>query len=295
MIVVRLMGGMGNQMFQYAAARALAHRLGAELRYELSYLGRASEGTLRHFELHHFRIVGAALSVAETLRFGSQNKASVGQRLVARVVRTLRPRHSYEEPGIAFDPGLLELPDDTVISGRFQSPFYFDAIAGILRDDFHLSVPASPKGQPLVERARATRSVGVHVRRTDYINNPTYANVIQALPLDYYDRALTHVRDRLGSDFELFIVSDDIAWCREQPVFQEAQVFVDLSDTAAPSVEEFEVLRNCRHFVISNSTFAWWAAWLSDAPDKLVIAPEQWSNNAEWDSVDRIPKTWITL
>ena len=295
MIVTRLMGGMGNQMFQYAAARALAQRLGTDLRYELSYLGQADGHTPRHFELHHFRIAGAALTASENLRFGSQSGASLGQRAVARIVRTLRPRHSYEEPEGLFDPHCLNLPDDTVLSGRFQSPLYFDAIADILRADFQITTPISPQGQALIDRARTSRSVGVHVRRTDYISNPIYARVLQALPCAYYEQALNHVRATLGPDTEIFVISDDIAWCREQPVFRDAAVFVDLSDTPSPAIEEFAVLRQCRNFVISNSTFAWWAAWLSEAARKLVIAPRAWSRNPRWDEALRLPSAWVTL
>ena len=91
----------------------------------------------------------------------------------------------------------------------------------------------------------------------------------------------------LGPNIDLFVVSDVIAWCREQPVFQDAQIFVGLSDATTSPSEEFEVLRNCRNLVISNSTFA----WLSDAPDKLVIAPEEWSKNSLFQCADRIPAT----
>ncbi len=292
MIVVRLMGGMGNQMFQYAAARAVAHRLGVELRYDLSYLGR---GAIRHFELHHFRCEGRPLGWLEYLRFGSQSGSRLSRRALARATRAILPRNSYEEPGLAFDASVRSLPDDTVISGRFQSYLYFDEISELLRGDFRLSAAISARGRALREQAQGSKSLGVHVRRTDYVNNTAYKDVIQALSIDYYERALTRSRAELGPDIELYVVSDDIKWCQKQPLFRDVQIFVDLSDTATPPIEEFEVLRHCQNFVISNSTFAWWAAWLSAAPDKLVIAPEEWSHVTEFSGQDRLPPNWVAI
>ncbi|MBT3072161.1 alpha-1,2-fucosyltransferase [Rhodomicrobium sp. Az07] len=295
MIVVRLMGGMGNQMFQYAAARALAHRLGAELRYDLSYIGHAGQGTIRHFELHHFHTAGRPLDWYEDLRYGSQFRAPLQRRVMARVARGVRPHGLYEEPCIAFDSSFAMLPDNTVVAGRFQSHLYFEEAGGLLRNDFRLLNQISESCRAICEQARLENSIGLHVRRTDYVDNDAYRDVIQALPLDYYMRALARVRTMLGSDARIYIVSDDITWCREQALFRSAHKFVDLSDAEHPPTEEFEVLRNCRHFVISNSTFAWWAAWLSDFPDKVVIAPEQWSHNTKFVSSDRIPDKWIKI
>jgi hypothetical protein len=295
MIVVRLMGGMGNQMFQYAAARQLSHCIGAELRYDTSFIGRTAQGTARNFELPHFSCVGRPLSTFESLRFGSQYRAPLAQRLVARVVRGMRPHSFYEEPSISFDPSFQSLGNDTVIVGRFQSYLYFQRIADLLRKEFRNSQPLSSKCRSLCEEARVSRSVGLHVRRTDYVNNEVYRNVIQSLPLDYYDRALAHIWDVVGRDTHLYIVSDDISWCRQQSVFRHAHRFVDLSNSAYSHLEEFEVLRSCRHFVISNSTFAWWAAWLSDSQNKEVVGPREWSHNKQFDSPDRFPPGWTRL
>lgn len=294
MIVVRLMGGMGNQMFQYAAARALAHRLGTDLRYDLGYMGCAESGTVRHFELHHLRCAGRPLTVREDLRFGSQYRASIPRRVIARVMRAAQPSSFYEEPRLAFDPAFHALRDDTIIVGRFQSYLYFDEVSDLVRDDFRLAYRTSAMCRAICEEARTGNSVGLHVRRTDYVNDDAYRHVIQALPLDYYARALVSVRDALGADVRIYVVSDDIAWCREQDLFRDAHRFVNLSGAEHPHLEEFEVLRNCRNFVISNSTFAWWAAWLSESPDKLIFAPKQWSHNEEINGADRIPDNWIT-
>jgi hypothetical protein len=294
-IVVRLMGGMGNQMFQYAAARALAYRLGADLRYDLGYMGHADQGTIRHFELHHYRCIGRPLDRREDLRFGSQYKAPLLKRVMSRVSRAARPPGFYEEPGIAYDPAFVTLPNDTVIVGRFQSSLYFEEIADQLRDDLRLSSQISTPCRQICRLARSEASVGVHVRRTDYVDNEAYRHYIQALPLDYYARALDRMRNAVGADARFYVVSDDIAWCRNQGLFRDAHCFVDLSGSAHPHIEEFEVLRNCRHFVVSNSTFAWWAAWLSDSSDKIVIAPAQWSHNRELDSADRVPLSWTRI
>jgi len=221
------------------------------------YMGHAEQGTMRHFELHHFRCAGRPLDAHKDLRFGSQYRASLLKRTAARLNRTLRPHGFYEEPSIACDPSFPGLADDTVLVGRFQSHLYFEDIAPRLQKDFQLSGQTFARCHALCEQARAYPSVGLHIRRTDYVNSEAYRNVIQALPVDYYSRALANGHAMLGTNVQLHIVSDDIAWCREQALFCDAHTFVGLSEADHPHVEEFEVLRYCRHFVSSNSTFAW--------------------------------------
>jgi len=289
------MGGMGNQMSQYAAARALSHRLGTQLRFDTAYMGHADQGTVRDFELHHFRCAGRQLNTIEALRFGSQFQASLPTRALARVVRSLRPHSFYEEQALAFDPNFSMLHDDTVIVGRFQSYRYGENILDLLREELRLVRPTSAACRSLCEQARRQHSVGIHVRRTDYVDNDSYRSVIQSLPLDYYVRARKRIYEAFGSDVQLYIVSDDIAWCREQALFQDAYAFVDLSGSDYPHLEEFEVLRNCRHLVISNSTYAWWAAWLRYQNEGIVIAPENWSHVREFAGRDRIPPHWMQL
>lgn len=295
MIVVRLMGGMGNQMFQYAAARALSLRLGRDLCYDLSYLCHAAEGTVRRFELDHFRCQGKPLDGLANLRFGSRSGAPLHHRLLARLISSIQPHRLYEEPSIMFDPAAQSLPDNTVLTGRFQSPHYFDGFEATLREDFRLATDLSAEGQALITAVRQRTSIGVHVRRTDYVDSAAYRNVIQALPLEYYQKALDQIRSEIGKDATIYVISDDIAWCRSQPTFSQCDEFVDLSYTPHPHIEEFAVLSSCQHFVISNSTFAWWAAWLAPDRNKTVIAPTRWSHNPDFDSVDRIPAEWIKI
>jgi hypothetical protein len=289
------MGGMGNQMFQHAAARAIARHHNCELRYDLSYMGHADQGTVRDFELHHFRGCAAPLNQMEGLRFGSQYRAPIFRRGLARLVRSINPHGWYEEPDIAFDPDSATIADNSVVVGRFQSYRYFEDIVDLIRSDFEMVTLVSGRCVELCKQARDAPSVGLHVRRTDYVDSEAYRQVIQALPLEYYARALDCIREILGTKVQLYIVSDDIAWCREQPIFRVAHTFVDLAQAAHPHIEEFEVLRSCRHFIISNSTFAWWAAWLGAAEDKQVIAPASWSHNPEFDSPDRVPNGWLRL
>ncbi len=286
------MGGLGNQLFQYAAARALSLRLGADLRLDLSYLGRVETGTTRHFELHHFRHAGSQLKGFEYLRFGSQAKASLLQRAASRVVRSMQPFAAYEEPTIEYDKDFCTLDDDTVLSGRFQSYRYFEDKREVLIDDLQPKYELTSACSKLCSRAASENSVALHVRRTDYMSNEAYRNVIQALPLDYYERALARTSQEIGLDAKYYVISDDITWCRTQSAFACCDVFVDLSDSPAPHIEEFQVLRSCRSFIISNSTFAWWGAWLGQHPNKFVVAPAQWSHNPLFDGSTRLPNTW---
>lgn len=295
MVTVRLMGGLGNQLFQYAAARALAERHKTELRFDLSYLGKPSVGTLRHYELHHFQHQGRPLDRVEYLHYGSLARSPIFERAVARVLRVVNPVELYQEPTIEYDSSFQTLSNKkTVLSGRFQSPFYFDCIRNSLIQELQPSQLVSQACSHLMRHVAETISVGIHVRRTDYVNSDAYQNVISALPLEYYERAIHFVNSSLPSA-RIYIVSDDIAWCQKQDVFRDAAMFIDMSESRFPHIEEFQILRHCRSFIISNSTFAWWAAWLSESASKLVVAPRVWSHAPEFQSASRLPSDWVQI
>jgi len=195
------------------------------------------------------------------------------------------PRAIYREPGFPFHPGIFEIEDGTDLHGFFQSERYFEQIASRVRCEFSFRPEWRRMAEELVGPYRgAGPLVAVGVRRGDYLRLP---DLHPALPPDYTLRAMARFARNGASNFLVF--SDDVRWCREHvegesvAVMEEADPFVHM---AAASL--------CDHFIIPNSTFAWWGAWLGANPAKAVLAPRCWfgPGYAHLDTRDLLPDGW---
>jgi hypothetical protein len=301
MILVRFMGGLGNQMFQYAAALRLASRHNTTLKLDLSFLyDHTLQGhTFRDFDLVIFNPTEEKASAREVREFRRLHKRTFRTRLKKLVRRlTLRPaRHYFVETHAAFDPAVLELPDETFLEGYFQNERYFSDIIPEIRRRFKLQPDETqlpPATRALADKIRADNGVCLHVRRGDYVTNASSMKVIGFCTLDYYQKALAELRAR-GINRPVYIFSDDINWCREN--FPESDELTVVGDEhAGPrSATHFWLMTLCRDFVIPNSSFSWWAAWLSDSPNKTVIRPSRWFRAPELRDVDICPAAWLKV
>jgi hypothetical protein len=274
MIGAVLMGGLGNQLFQYAAARRLAdvHDTGLEL--DLSWFSAPGIDTPRPLMLDQ-------LAVRASFRFRTPPSR--------KIVRRLRWRR-YVETEYGFDASVLSLPDRTVLSGYFQSPRYFADVAERLRGDIRPVGRASGAAKMLSGQiASAPRAVAVHVRRGDYVTDERASAVLGSLDTAYYLEALSHLPNRPRS---VFVFSDDLAWCAENLDLGENYVLA--AGTASP-VEDLMLMAACQDTILANSTLSWWAGWLNSAQDKTVIAPAVWSADRSLDVSDLIPAGWLRV
>jgi hypothetical protein len=280
MIVARLFGGLGNQLFQYAAGRALADRLGTDLALDTRYLGGDRAFGLDHFANARYR-TDAPLPPAKSdglLRYGLW-------RLFGRSPRFHRER------ALGFDPGFLDLPDGSYLHGYWQSERYFAAIADRLRHDLTFTTPPDPANAEMAARIDAApRAVSVHVRRGDYLASGSYA----ACPPDYYQQAIARLSDDPGPPLTCFVFSNDPAWARHNLDLGAEMVVVDINDEARGAFD-LHLMSRCADHVLANSTFSWWGAWLDPAPDKRVIAPANWFGTAKLSNPDLIPEGWLRL
>lgn len=290
-VIVHVIGGLGNQMFQYAAGRALAARLGRPLVLDTSDFARYP---LRAFALDRF----AAPIEQATRRYRWLARAGrTPLRFVLpaglRVVHVREQTHAYQPwpPIPAASPVFL--------SGYWQSERYFAEIAPVIRRDFTVATPATGRNADLLTEIARSSAVAVHVRRGDYVSDPTTAAYHGTCGVDYYCAALERIEAAV-SEPRYFVCSDDIPWARDNLRFRHPATFID--HNAAAPWEDLRLLAACRHFVIANSSFSWWAAWLAEHPaeatgssvPKLVIAPRRWFVAAE-DDRDRLPTSWIRL
>jgi hypothetical protein len=292
MICVRLEGGLGNQLFQYAAGRALAVRHGAELLLDDSALrGRSRRATPRQLELQRFRHVGRIASAAEARWLPLMRR-------LPRLSRVLGPWLTYVERGLMFNPAFETLSDSTYLVGYWQSPRYFEAIAARLCEELQPVEPMSARSIDVAHRIEGGESVAVHVRRGDYVTLQAAAALHGTLPIAYYVTAIARLREAVASP-HFFVFSDEPEWCASNlPLHPEEATFVS-HNTGPLAWQDLMLMSRCRHHVIANSSFSWWGAWLADrrsaSPQRQVVAPARWFGGQAHDTRDRFPSHWTTI
>lgn len=291
MICVRLNGGLGNQLFQYATGRALALRHGCELLLDTSPLqATARHVTPRPFELDHFRHQARVATAAETRHLAWLHR-------VPALSHWVTPWRMYVERGRGYNASFAELPDKTYLVGYWQTSRYFASVAGQIAAELSASRPLSPASEAVAEAMSRGPSVALHVRRGDYITLASAASLHGALGLPYYEAALQRVREQVqGARY--FVFSDDIAWCRERLPLGAAEAVYVGHNTGADAWQDLLLMSSCRHHIIANSSFSWWGAWLADqrygASGHVVIAPARWfAGLPSEDPSDRFPAHWV--
>ncbi len=283
MIITRLFGGAGNQLFQYAAGRMLADHLGTDLALDRRYMvlwdntradcfpNYANTRFVEDVPLPPSKFDGA-------LRY-------VLWRAFGRVPRFRR------EAGLGFNEGFFETPDDSYLHGYWQSERYFDIGAERLRADLALTAPLNTANQAMADAIGAADvAVSVHVRRGDYLGDGGFA----ACPPEYYSAAVRRLSEEIGKSLTCFVFSNDPVWARDNLALGAETVVVDINDETAGHFD-MHLQSLCDHNIIANSTFSWWGAWLNANSDKRVIAPKTWFAPGKPVNSDICPDSWIRL
>lgn len=270
-IATALIGGLGNQMFQYAAGRAQALRLGCELVLDTTQLHEKGRHTPRHYALDAYNIQAAV----DTL---SPSK-----------LRLMLP---VNESALARSQMLAARPGSR-LNGYWQSERHFEHIRKHLLDEFSLKAAPSPYVASMAERIRkATHGTSIHFRRGDYVSNPSAAEFHGVCPDRYYRDALAELH-RAGAAPELFVFTDDPQWVNQHAPLPTSHVLVDCAQST--SAEDIWLMSLCRHHVIANSSFSWWGAWLGDQQQGITIAPKRWLLDTTTDTCDIVPDRWTRL
>jgi hypothetical protein len=288
MIIMRLMGGLGNQMFQYACGRALALRTGHKLVLETGLLDTRSLTAPRVFALDAFTIaarLATTADMAEHIPLLDRVKRRLGLR-VPSAMQTIR------EPHLHFAPGLFPAQFDRLcLVGYWQSERYFADHATVIRRDLALRADREARlDAAWLARMAAVNSVSLHIRRGDYAADAKINSVHGVCPLDYYRRAAAHIAGQTRTP-EFFVFSDDPVWVREHLKLDFPLHLV--SDGRLRDFEELTLMSRCRHHIIANSSFSWWGAWLNPRPDKIVCAPRIWFLDPALDARDLVPGAWF--
>ncbi len=283
-VTVRLFGGLGNQMFQYATARAVAERTGAEVLLDL----RGFESyVLRKPALHRWCVNARIASTRELHRY-PEWRLWLSRRLASMGVAT----RCYNEPRLGFDPTVLGMRTPLHLNGYFQSERYFASVRPKLFEEFVPQAPLSPANQRISQVAAETNSVSIHVRRGDYVSDPRNMDVHGICDVGYYDRAIELLRKRTGSA-TYFVFSDDLDWAR-QNIRTPGPVFHVEGNENDPEMD-IHLMTRCKHNICANSSFSWWGAWLNRNAGKIVVAPARWFASTTLDASELVPADWVRL
>jgi hypothetical protein len=288
MIIVRLLGGLGNQLFQYAAGRAAAEKYGTELLLDGSYFSDDHGMVPRPFELDKFNC---------RIRFAlpGQIDRLINRGRLARLTDAVsghRRLHLKENQP-------LPAPDskgktDLYLDGYWQSENHFSAIKGSIREELTFRGPFNALTENLAgEIGKNENAVSVHIRRGDYLSSEAMKNWLGVCSPDYYQKAFEHVSGRIGQP-AYYVFSDDLDWVNEHIVRDNKNMHPVVHNRGNESWQDMYLMSRCRHHIIANSSFSWWGAWLDPGPEKIVVAPDKWFlSSALYDQVkDIVPNGW---
>ena len=278
MITVKLLGGLGNQMFQYAIGRHLAIKNGDALTLDLSELLKRENinYTPRSFELDVFDIKCASKILPGKI-----------QPLKTRVTLKYLTK-KVNENGLAYHANVLALKGNVYLNGWWQNEKYFSDIENVIRKDFTLK-PAELPHSEYLRTIRSANSVSVHFRLGDYVSNPVARAFHGVLPLDYYKNAIKKITEQVPNP-HFFIFSDDVDWVKTNFPFEQDHTFITPGN--GNGAVDMHLMSLCKYNIIANSSFSWWGAWLNQNPGKIVIAPKKWYNATQ---TEIIPAQWMQI
>ncbi len=285
MIVIELVGGLGNQMFIYAFGRALADAWKSSSKMYLNFYTQQNK---RKYELGSFCIEDRFCCTLDVANL--DKKRSLWEQLY----RKLRYGNSSPvilEAGIEENLKLFKKrPHDVFLKGYWQNERYFKSIRQKLLSDFTLKHKLSEQAESIAGEIRQTNSVCLHVRRTDYVTEIETFISIGVCSLEYYEKGIAHMNAHVP-DRHYFVFSDDIPWAKEHLPLQNNVSYISSAELPN-AAENIHLMSLCQHHIIANSSFSWWGAWLNTDADQIVIAPKRWAKALDTTlALD----TWLTM
>ncbi len=293
MIIVKLFGGVGNQMFQYAAGRSLALKNNCELKLDITHFDTLilpNDLPYRSFDLSIFDL-DPFLCTEEEIKKFNYNTNSFLEKGFRKVKNVFSKYTTVCEPYFHFYEDFLKNSGNVYIDGYWQSEKYFKHIEQIIRNDFKIKTTLNAEGLTILEKIKNTNSVCVNIRRQELASNK-YST--QFVGLDYLNNAIEAIsKKEINPHF--FIFSDELSWVKENIKIDYQFTIVEESLYGDKYRDCLFLMSSCKHFIIPNSTFGWWAAWLSGIEKKVVITPNKWFTDNTKDTRDLIPEEWIKL
>lgn len=293
MIIAKIHAGLGNQMFQYATGLRLAHFRKTPLKLDVtSFDDMVERDTPRSFDLDQYKIsapVATADELARILPVDWQPNFSHKIRRRLKLDQRLRVLGEHSK---TFYSVVLRARDNTYLVGWWQNEQYFKDIRPILLKEF-VPKKLSAYTKKLLVEIKNGDGISLHVRRGDYVTNKFAKEEHGLVSLAYYQAAIEHINKKVKEP-QVFVFSDDIAWCQKHLRLGLPTVFIEGKGQQVS--EDIYLNQHCQHNIVANSSFSWWGAWLNENPDKIIIAPKRWFQNEESDKeTDIVPESWIRL
>jgi hypothetical protein len=302
MIIAKLRGGLGNQMFQYAFGRHLAQKQYSVIKLDLSAVGK---GKYRPYSLHCFNIQKQIANKTDINFFMRGKYLTQFKKLSYVLLRKIGYQNKInsllhkgeiiiEEFGdfSKYNHNIINKTGSLYLIGFWQTEKYFLPIRNILLREFTIKYTQDSKNKQLSEIVQGCNSVSVHVRRGDYISNSDFFKFHGVCSIDYYIKAADYIA-QLIDDPHFFIFSDDPLWTKSNIDLPYTTHFID--HNANQDYEDLRLMSQCKHNIIANSSFSWWGAWLNQNPAKVICAPRQWYKNENINTTDLIPLDWVKL
>lgn len=292
MIISNIIGGLGNQMFQYACGRAVS------LRSNQSF--RIITDQFKEYILHNGYELERVFQLPVKLATKSELNALLGWQKSPKF-RHLFGRPSLcwatgqnwcNEPFFSYWSGIRNVQRAVYMHGYWQSERYFNDVADVIRQDFTFSMPWDDIDQAVLKRMRSAESVSIHIRRGDYTQGKNQ-KIFALCGIEYYRDAIRYLRQRFP-DISLFVFSDNPDWVDAELKSEFGKIETVRHNIGDRSANDMRLMSQADHHIIANSSFSWWGAWLNPSPEKIVIAPRQWFLNGTVDK-DLVPSSWVRL
>lgn len=293
-IIVKLNGGLGNQMFQYAFARAVSIKTG--IPFELDATGYENQNPLntkRAYELSCFKtkvILSESSKVKKHKTF-----YNLLCKIFSRLGIKLKNSSYYIEHDFTYQQEIndLTINREVYFEGYWQSYKYFESIRTTLLKEFTCNEELDEQNKNILNSIYASNSISLHIRRGDYVSNPKAKAVHGVCELEYYQEAIKYMQEHnQSSKIIWYVFSDDIEWVKSNLSIENA-VYIN-NNKGIAAYKDIVLMSKCKHNVIANSSFSWWGAWLNDNPSKIVVAPTKWFAIAK-DTQDLLPSEWVKL
>lgn len=295
MVITRLFGGMGNQMFQYALGRVLSIKNNTELKLDIQHLIDHGKRPLypkhvnRNFDLDMFQI-SAGIANQSDIPWKCRVWGSTFFKDATYVITRKLFKNPTKETYFHFNETVLSAKDPVYLEGFWQSYKYFKGYEDIIKKDFQIKVPLEENIKKLGQIIKNNNALCVHVRRGDFVNNKHH----DVLSENYYQDAYKIVTEKTEIN-KIYIFSDDIDWCKKNIQFPVEIMYIGNEYSGERGIGHFWLMQQCKHFIIPNSSFSWWAAWLADYAEKKVIVPKKWFFDETINYNDIYPNEWIKI
>ena len=297
MIIINLKGGLGNQMFQYAIGYCLSRKKNTSLYFDTRLMEEHKinpppRNVPRDFDLDVFNIEKKLVKNNDLLKVLLFSNNYRIRKFITMSLDKLNLFAFYEKNRLYDKRIFISKYKNLYLDGLWQSEKYFkDNRSEILKIYNFDKIKNNKENIDFLNKINFEKGICLNVRRTDFINNPEH-NIVN---MEYYKKAIKKIQNIIGSDIKLYIFSDDLEWCKNNFSFIDKKYFIEHNLAGYKFYNYLYLMSNFKNFIIPNSSFAWWAAWLSKKNDKVIIVPEKWSGLVNQKFIDIIPQNWIKI